>query len=127
MKTCAIVNCPEEAVRKYCKTHSPGRSSAVHRQICSLRNGAKRRGLVFDLKPEDIINLVHETKTCPVFGFELEHGSNRWNSPSIDRIDNSKGYTLDNVMVISQKANVAKGSMTPEELIMFADWVQKQF
>lgn len=125
MKTCAIEGCLEQAERKYCSKHSPRRSSAVHRQVCSLRRGAKKRKLDFDLKPEDIIKLVHETKVCPVFGFELKHGPSRWDSPSIDRIDNSKGYTLDNVMVMSQKANMAKGSMSKEELIMFAEWVCK--
>lgn len=127
MNTCAVEGCLKQAKRKYCNTHSPGRSSSVHRQICSLRRSAKRRGLDFDLKPEDIIKLVYETKVCPVFGFELNHGSDRWDSPSIDRIDNNRGYTLDNVMVMSQKANTAKGSMSREELVMFARWVNENF
>jgi hypothetical protein len=127
MNICAIDGCSGEAKRKYCHVHSLGRSSTTHRQICSLRRGAKIRGLPFDLLPEDVVKLIHETEFCPVFGFKLEYGSGSWNSPSIDRVDNSKGYSLDNVIVISTKANIAKGAMSKEELKMFASWINKNF
>jgi hypothetical protein len=123
MKECVVDGCKNAADRRYCKEHSPGRSSDVHRQICSLRSGAKRRGIPFDLKVEDIVKLLHETKVCPVFGFPLVYGGSRWNSPSIDRVDNTKGYSLDNVVVMSMKANMCKNSLSVEELKMFAVWV----
>ena len=41
------------------------------------------------------------------------------NSFSFDRIDSSKGYTLDNLEVISVKANRAKNNLTEEELKKF--------
>lgn len=58
---------------------------------------------------------------CPVFNTELdfEHaggikGRNP-NSPSLDRFDNSKGYTKDNIRVISWRANSLKSDGTQEE------------
>ena len=39
------------------------------------------------------------------------------NSPSIDRIDNTKKHTLDNLQIISVKANVHKNNATLDELI----------
>lgn len=38
------------------------------------------------------------------------------NSPSIDRIDNKKGYILGNVQVISYRANMLKGDASIEEV-----------
>ena len=38
------------------------------------------------------------------------------NSPSIDRIDPSKGYTKDNVWVISRRANTIKSNATVDEV-----------
>jgi hypothetical protein len=42
---------------------------------------------------------------------------------SLDRIDPTKGYTKDNVWVISQIANAMKWDSTAEERIKFAEWV----
>jgi hypothetical protein len=40
----------------------------------------------------------------------------RENSPSIDRIDSIEGYTVDNIQIISWKANRIKAYATVEEL-----------
>lgn len=84
---------------------------------------ARDRGLEFNISPEDIII----PDTCPVLWMRLER--NCWwktsapNSPSLDRIDSSKGYIKWNVHVISHKANTIKTNATSEELISFAKWV----
>ena len=44
-------------------------------------------------------------------------------SYSLDRKDPNKGYTKDNVWVISQIANAMKWDSTPEERVLFAKWV----
>jgi len=55
---------------------------------------------------------------CPVFGFNLEFNDAgfRETSPSIDRIDSDKGYTKDNIQIISWKANRLKAYATVEDL-----------
>lgn len=77
----------------------------------------------FDLKIEDIV----VPKRCPVLGIELFHGAKKicMNSPSIDRIDNSKGYVRGNVLVVSMKANIIKSNASVEEIRRVADFYEK--
>lgn len=90
-----------------------------------LKSRAKRMGLPFDLDNEDII----QPEICPILGILLSNNNRRLgaDSPSVDRIIPSKGYTKGNIQVISHKANVMKSNATPEELRMFAKWVLKTF
>lgn len=94
-------------------------------------------GLEFDLTVDDIII----PEKCPVLGRPLKFGVDRQqsyerrgdapptdDSPSVDRIDSSRGYTKDNIIVVSWRANRIKGNATPEELQMLADfYCKKQF
>jgi hypothetical protein len=80
------------------------------------RERAKRLGLPCTLTREDI----YVPNYCPVLGIPL---ANNWgggrqadSSPTIDRIDNTRGYVLGNIIVISWKANRIKSNATPDEL-----------
>jgi len=76
---------------------------------------AKRSAMEFNLDVCDIII----PEVCPLLGVKLEVGGgikNRWNSPSLDRIDNTKGYVKGNVWVISDRANRIKKDSTINEL-----------
>jgi len=86
-----------------------------------LYNQAKRRSrernIFFDISPEDIVIPVY----CPVLDIPLVMGRGlkggpTHNSPSIDRIDPKKGYTPDNIRVISWRANSLKADATLREL-----------
>ena len=61
---------------------------------------------------------------CPVFGIELfREDRDTWaNAPSLDRIDNSKGYTRDNIVVVSRRANILKKDASIQELIKLANF-----
>lgn len=43
-------------------------------------------------------------------------------SPQLDRIDNTKGYTKDNVVVVSKRANTIKNDATVQELCKVAEF-----
>jgi hypothetical protein len=63
---------------------------------------------------------------CPVFGIKLVHNSKpQPDSPSLDRIIPELGYTIGNVQILSNKANMMKQNATNEELLMFADWIKR--
>ena len=57
---------------------------------------------------------------CPIFPWirlERNKGRANPNSPSLDRIDNAKGYVKGNVRFISDRANRLKSNSTDEELV----------
>lgn len=87
------------------------------------RRRAKMKNLEFNLEKSDIII----PEFCPILKVPIVLGdkNNYDYSPTIDRIDNSKGYTKDNIQIISMKANSMKNSASFEELIKFADWVDE--
>jgi hypothetical protein len=82
------------------------------------RQRAKEKGLEHTLVKEDLKELFPVDNKCPVYGFDLEWNSGgfRETSPSIDRIDSTKGYTKDNIQIISWKANRIKGYASVEDL-----------
>ena len=86
-----------------------------------LKERSVQKGLDFNLTVEDI----KVPEKCPIFGFDLQrnHKIPMFNSPSVDRIDPEKGYTKENIQVISQLANAMKQNATPEQLLQFAAWV----
>lgn len=87
----------------------------------SARTRAIKNNLKFDIKIEDIVI----PKKCPVFGFILKVSPgkiDRKHSPSIDRINNKKGYTKDNIIVVSYLANALKSNATPKQLRSVADF-----
>lgn len=82
--------------------------------LANIKHRANKLGLMFDLTCDDIVIPV----LCPVLGIELAFGNKQMSecSPSVDRIDNSKGYTKDNIRVISMRANRLKSDASIEEL-----------
>jgi len=68
---------------------------------------------------------------CPLLNIKLDYtvgnGRKNWNSVSIDRIDNNKGYIPGNVWIISKLANTMKNCATKEELIIFSENILKKF
>ena len=87
------------------------------------RHRAKIKGLPFDLTRHDIT----VPKFCPVLGIELEKGKGRLHdaSPTLDRLVPEKGYTKDNVVVVSYKANRMKSNATLSELKRLVAWMEK--
>ena len=87
-----------------------------------LLNASKQRSLKkgreHTLTLQDIKDMWPADNKCPVFGFDFEWNSAgfRETSPSLDRIDSTKGYTKNNVQIISWKANRIKAYATVVEL-----------
>ena len=82
---------------------------------------SKSKNIDFNIDKEYMFSLA--ISHCPVLGMPLDWscrrgsvGGGRPDSPSLDRIDPTKGYVKGNVWIISQKANCIKNNATHEEL-----------
>lgn len=89
----------------------------------------KKFSIPFDLKLEDIVI----PEFCPILGVKLLIGqesytkTSKWNTASVDRINPLRGYTKENIQVISMRANMMKTDSTTEDLIKFANWIYKTY
>jgi hypothetical protein len=89
--------------------------------VRKARQRAKDKNLPFNIDHDYIRSIA--PSHCPVFGIALEWSSYRENgngalpnSPSLDRIDPSKGYVKGNVWIISHRANTIKNDASHDEL-----------
>jgi len=99
---------------KYAKTH----------MISEIKRRASEKNREFSLDKDEL----EFPKVCPVLNIELKHGRDDWqNSPNIDRIDNNKGYTMDNVIVVSALANTIKTSANPNQIIKVGEFYKKLY
>jgi hypothetical protein len=74
---------------------------------------ARQANLEFTITPQD----VGTPDTCPVLGIPLYFSDVRTdNTPSLDRVDNTKGYTPGNVQVISWLANRLKQDLSIQNI-----------
>lgn len=145
MKTCEISSCNNtielryndngncvNARQRYCDEHttSPNGPNIKRWMMYKvIKQRCKANGREFVMTWDGFITAWPEDNKCPVFGFELQHGDDgeygRNNSPSVDRIDSSRGYSDDNIQIISKLANTMKQNATEEQLLMFAEWITK--
>lgn len=96
---------------------------AKHHMIAEAKRRAKRKGFPCNLTKD-----LYFPKVCPILNIEFKHGQDDWfNSPNIDRIDNTKGYTMDNVIVVSALANAIKSAATPDQILAVGKFYKKLF
>ena len=118
-KTADRVNSMNRIAQKKYKDNNPKRT-----MLSTSRHRAKIKKLEFNIGIEDIII----PDTCPILGMPLFKNKGRSrptaNSPSIDRIDSSKGYTKDNIAIISWRANHLKNNGTIEEFKKIVKWLE---
>ncbi len=88
---------------------------------CKYR--AKAKNIPFDLDWKEIEWPTH----CPILNVELDYSRKPWslNSPSVDRIDNSKGYLLNNCKIVSLRGNRLKSDFTEKEILLVLNYMRK--
>lgn len=91
--------------------------------LCNqARDRARKKGLEHTITPEDVARVDNDV--CPYLNIPLEWGQGRGvrmdNSKSLDRIDSSRGYTPDNIIVCSWRANRMLSDFTADEMLIAA-------
>lgn len=106
--------------RKYLRAKKTNPLSLLFK---NAKRRAKEKGLEFSLTYDDI----KIPERCPILNIPLfsADGYAKDNSPSIDRIDSTKGYVPGNVMIISFRANTLKNDASIEELKLVLEFLCK--
>lgn len=100
------------------------RNNREEQMFRRMRGLAKKKGIPFDIEVSDIVI----PETCPILGIKLffMEGNRSDNTPSLDKIEPSKGYVKGNIQVISWRANRIKNDSTLEELIALGKWAESE-
>lgn len=104
--------------KKYQEQRRKDPNYRIQMLLNSAKQRASKKNREFTITIDDLKNIWPLDNKCPVFGFNLEWNDSgfRDTSPSIDRKDSSKGYTLENIQIISWKANRIKADSSLEDL-----------
>ena len=113
--------------RAYQKNKRKDYNYRLQMLINASKQRAKNKNREHNITVEDIKAIYPLDGCCPIFGMKLEFNSAgfRENSPSIDRVDSTKGYTPDNIQIISWKANRIKGYASTQELEMLLAYLKQ--
>lgn len=113
--------CSIECAAKLQEKHGMSRridKGTPNGKIYQIYSNAKKRSKKLNIDFNIDLTDIKIPKICPILGIELKLDNQKFehNSPSIDRIDNSKGYIKGNIVIISDRANRMKRDSTFEEI-----------
>ncbi len=81
-------------------------------KLISLRDRALIKGFEMTLTPDNLRFKLQKTKDlCPITGEKFTFARQTLTDWSIDRVDNNQGYSLNNIEIISVRANQAKDDL----------------
>ena len=86
-------------------------------EFSNMANAAIKRGRSWGLSLEDIIAIWDRQEgRCAFTGAPMQKYPRSW---SIDRIDNSCGYTPGNVQLVLKEINLMRGKLTVEKFVTY--------
>lgn len=89
-----------------------------------IKSSARKRNIKFDISIEDIWNqYLKQNKKCMLTGLDIYFESDCGQTASIDRIDSSKDYTVDNIQIVHKDINIMKNDYGNEYFILMCQHV----
>ena len=92
-----------------------------------IRSEAKKKTVNFELTEENIGQLLAASPRCPVTDeplFNTKGQGGRKNTPNFVRLLPHKGFTLDNVVVLSMRARTMRQDASPAQLRRLAALIE---
>lgn len=134
--------CSERVNKKHNSLKFSPKEASFRCKASEYKSSANNRGLTFDLNKEEtikflkgncyycgiepslLINMISKTRLNN--GSQLSYPINDYNiyCNGIDRVDNTKGYSIDNCVSCCKDCNIAKLTKTKEE---FRNWIIKVY
>lgn len=119
-----------EQVKKYQLLHRSTAKYTVYALFAAAKTRARFKNLAFDLDRAWITEKVLPM-ACAATGLTLQLDIDdryQYNPfrPSIDRIDNAKGYTKDNCQVVSVLYNRTKSEYTHDDVLLMCEYLVKK-
>ena len=96
--------------------------------LYSSKIRAKKRNIPFDMELYKLAENVPSNCFCCKSRLDYRIGQRRSRknlTPSLDRLDNNLGYTVDNTKVVCFKCNVLKSDASLEDINNFYNYVNK--
>lgn len=124
-KSCGCLHSEMASVRQRKRLLKEFGLSSKNRVLVTYQNHAKERGLVFNITPESFYDLI--SKPCFFCGTsntntsKSQHNNGDFSYNGLDRLNNSVGYTIDNVVPCCKHCNKAKLQMNVDD---FEDWIR---
>jgi hypothetical protein len=122
------------SIRLACKDCSPPRPNRRFPDQMGLKrklyrryvSGAKKRGILFELTLQNVVDITQQScyycGTVPNTEMRMVYDTLLYNG--IDRVDNNKGYTLDNVVPCCSACNYSKKEHSLEQ---WKIWLERAY
>ena len=98
-----------------CLAYQASISKSPKARFRNYKSGAKQRNYLFDLTFKEFMS--HWQKPCEYCNSHIE-------TIGLDRIDNNKGYSIDNIVSCCYTCNRGKGIMGEGEFLI---WIEKVY
>lgn len=89
----------------------------------ALRHAIKRRTTINPATTDELMEMWHrQNNKCAVSGVEMTWGKGKLmpTSISLDRLDGSRGYELDNIRLVCYQVNTFRGRWSDEQMLAMA-------
>ena len=113
--------------RKRYRAYNKLPKTRVRHMVHDMNKSARKRKFDCDITEADVFRMYEDQNgKCALTGFDMTLGSSddlieKRYAASCDRIDNERGYTADNVWLVTARANSIKSDMTLDEIF---EWCQ---